>query len=398
LASLFQALLVIWSTRSPAPVVRRIALLLPFWLIYGLMLVNTALCFWRRLPRLRQELGRAPILQATTPVVDEPLEASSEAEASAHLLRRGFRGSRFEGGRVLGVRRRWTALGSFAFHGAFFLIAMGFLLSLGARQEARVRVAEGEANDGASSRFVAMSPPRPLAAGVPAIPFLVERIRPEFFEDSLLFTRLEAEIAMVDGRSATTRINDPVWTSPFTSIRLSGFGHAPRYELRDRQGRLLDAAVTKLDVFPPGNRDWFEVPGYPHRFHLELLPEADWVEGRLVTRSMNLADPAFLLTVFRGRVHLGGATLRLGEVHEVEGLFLSFPQVRHWADFLVVFDPGIPAIFAGYALALFGLLAKLAGSREEAEWRPGPEGGGRLRVWSIARNASRREAEGRGAP
>jgi hypothetical protein len=39
-------------------------------------------------------------------------------------------------------------------------------------------------------------------------------------------------------------------------------------------------------------------------------------------------------------------------------------------------------LFLGYLLGLIGLAFKLRGSRQEVEWRPGPDGGeGVLRGW-----------------
>ena len=36
---------------------------------------------------------------------------------------------------------------------------------------------------------------------------------------------------------------------------------------------MLDSAFVKLNVFPPGQRDFFQLPDYPHRFYLGVLPD-----------------------------------------------------------------------------------------------------------------------------
>ena len=66
-AALYNAFLAIWAGSSPPHVVRNIAGLLPFWLIYGLLLVNTAVCLWRRLPTLRRQIGLQPIFGSHEP-------------------------------------------------------------------------------------------------------------------------------------------------------------------------------------------------------------------------------------------------------------------------------------------------------------------------------------------
>jgi hypothetical protein len=312
-AAQYYLLLAIWSTSSPSHVVQNIAGLIPFWLLYALLLVNTGLCLWNRFPLLRRELARG----------------------------------------------RWSALGSYLFHGAFFLLAVGFLLSLLARQETKVRVAVGEHYEGRPDQLFSVSRPRPLTGGIPAPGFEVERIHPEFWNDQLLFTSLEAEIRRDGGERLRTRINRPLWVGPGTFLRLSGFGYAPRYELVDRRGVVLNGAFVKMNVFPPGQRDYFVLPDHPHRIYLEVLPDAAVEEGRATTRSLNLTDPAVELQVLRGRLELGRALLRLDEGFEFEGLTLRFPEIRYWGEFSIVRDPGAPVLFLAYAVGLAGLLLKL---------------------------------------
>ena len=120
LAALYYGFLAIWAGSSPPHVVQNIAGLIPFWWVYGLLLVNTAVCLWRRLPQLRREL------------------------ASGH----------------------WAALGTFLFHGAFFLVALGFLLTIAGRQEAKVWVAVGEEFTGEPSQVLSRTAPKPMASGV----------------------------------------------------------------------------------------------------------------------------------------------------------------------------------------------------------------------------------------
>jgi hypothetical protein len=206
-------------------------------------------------------------------------------------------------------------------------------------------------------------------------------IQPEYWRGELLFTRLEAELELPGGRRATTRINRPLVWDWRTTLRLSGFGFAPRFELLDDEGRVLEEATVKLDVFPPGQRDHFRIPGYPHRFYVEVFPDLELVDGRPVTRTLNLVRPAVRLRVVRGRVDLGDGVLEMGESFALEGLRIRFPEISRWGEFAVVSDPGAPVLFAGYLLGLAGLALKLRGPRAEVEWRPEADGGGRLAGW-----------------
>lgn len=320
LAAFYHVFLAAWAFTSPSHVVRGIAGLAPFWLVYGLLLVNTGVCFTRR-----------------------------------------WRG--------LSRRGRRAALGSYLFHGAFFLLAAGFLLSLATRQQVTLWAAVGETFSGEAEQVLSRTSPRWLSPAVPAPGFRVDRVLPELWRSQLLFTRLEADLTFTDGRTATTRINRPLWLGWGTFLRLSGFGYAPRYELTDRAGRPLDSAIVKMDVFPPGQRDHFRIPDLPHRFYVEVLPDFAVEQGEPITRSLELVRPAVWLRVIRGPQELGEALLRQGDSFELEGLRLRFPEIRYWGQFSVVWDPGAPVIFAGYLLGLVGLGLKLwadAGAEPEA--------------------------------
>ena len=315
-AGLYYGFLAIWATSSPPHVVQNIASLAPFWIVYGLLLVNTGVCLWNRLPVLRKELSRDS---------------------------------------------RWTALGTYIFHVAFFFLAAGFALTLLGRQEARFWVTVGETFESRPDQLLSASAPRALASGVPTLAFRVEEITPAFWRDELLFTTLEAKLLFPPDETATTRINRPLWVGPATFLRMSGFGFTPRYELLDRDGTILDSAFVKLNVFPPGLRDYFTLPDYPHRFYLEVMPDVTIEDGVPVNRSLNLTSPAVVLNVHRGRLDLGQAVLIGAQTFEFEGLRLRFPEIRHWGEFTIVRDPGAPVIFLGYLLGLAGLLLKIPG-------------------------------------
>jgi len=319
LAAFFHLFLAAWAFTSPSHVVRNIAGLAPFWLVYGLLLINTAVCFTRR-----------------------------------------WRG--------LSRRGRRAALGSYLFHGAFFLLAAGFLLSLATRQEVSLWAATGETFSGEPGQVLSRTPPRWWNFRRPLPTFRVDRVTPELWRDQLLFTRLEADLTFPGGSTVTTRINRPLWLGWGTFLRLSGFGYAPRYELSDRVGRPLDSAFVKMNVFPPGQRDHFQIPDLPHRFYVEVLPDFAVEQGEPITRSLELVRPAVWLRVVRGPLELGEALVRQGDVFGFEGLRLRFPEIRYWGQFAVVRDPGAPVIFLGYLLGLAGLGLKLwADARAEPE-------------------------------
>ncbi|MHB0972202.1 MAG: hypothetical protein ACYC7A_08945 [Thermoanaerobaculia bacterium] len=202
-------LLAVFAFLSPPHVVQSIAGLAMFWILYALLLVNTAVC----------------------------------------LVVRGLKG---------------LAIGTLLFHGSLFLVAAGFVLTVASRYEATYRVAEGEEFTGNEAQIVSTSAPRVLMTTAPSIRFKVEKIVPELWRDQLLFTRLEATLD--GGRS--TRINRPLVLGMATFLRLSGFGYTPRYEILDARGNLLESEFAKLTIFPPGRRDFIASANFPFRFYV----------------------------------------------------------------------------------------------------------------------------------
>lgn len=395
LAVLYYGFLAIWATSSPPHVVQNIAGLLPFWLVYALLLVNTGVCLWRRIPTLKRQLSPRLTLTEREPDWELPVSENLDPTSAVALLRRlGYRPAEGQEESPGGIRRRWSGLGTFLFHGAFFLIAVGFLATIAMRQEATVWVAVGEEYTGEPGQLLSQSPPKPLAAGVPLTAFRVDDIRPEFWRDQLLFTTLEADLELASGRRATTRINRPLWLGWATFLRLSGFGYTPRYELKDAYGHVLDSSFVKLNLFPPGQRDYFSPPDYPHRIYLEVFPDHGEEDGGPVSNSLNLVNPAVAVEIYRGRLALGGTLLPLGEGYTYEGLTFSIPEIRYWGEFSIVWDPGAAILFLGFILGLLGLLIKLPGGRAEAEYVADPSGEGSvLRGWGDAHPPTLPEGE-----
>ncbi len=357
LAVLYYLLLAIWAGSSPPHVVGNIASLAPYAVLYFLLLVNTGTCLWRRFAALKLDLSAGPVYRDRPPEWTWRLSPDNGMqEAKIALKQAGYRVRGMgKGAALAGSRGRWAALGTYLFHGSFFLIAAGFLLTLGGRTETTLQVAEGEI----------------FRSGSTGLEFVVRRITPEFWRDQLLFTQLEANLGWADGGIATTRINRPVMVGPASFLRLSGFGYAPRYEILDRHGSSLDSAFVKMNLFPPGSRDWFRAEGYPHRFYMSIIPDPELQDGRWRSRSLNLIDPLIDLDVYRGHLSLGAASLRTGEGFEFEGLTIRIAEIRYWGEFTLVRDPGVLPLFAGFALGLIGLLLRLPGKRSEVVCRPG---------------------------
>lgn len=370
---LYEVLLAIWARSSPPHVVQSIATLAPFWVFYALVLANTAVCLWCRVPLLVREVGAGPVLDSRRPAFQQETGPRTASDIRDALRRRGYRVvARGEG--LWGVRRRWSPIGTYVFHLSFFLLAIGFLTTRLFRDESRVWVAVGETFSGTTEQFVGREPPRRFSAGPPETVFTVDGIRPELWRDELLFTELSADLRFADGTRATTRINRPILLGPASFLRLSGFGYAPRYEVI-AGGRAVESAFVKMNVFPPGQRDTIRPRAVPHRVYVEIYPDLAMDGDEPVSRTLNLREPGFRTEIYRGKVPLAEAVLRLGEPIAFDGLVLRFPEIRYWGEFTLLRDPGAPILLVAFALGLTGLALKLRGRRAEVAWSPHAAGG-----------------------
>lgn len=351
--ALYYVFLAIWAAKSPPHVVRNIASLLPFLLFYVLLLVNTFLCIARRWSTLVSHMWHRPLLLLQKP----------DWERSVDSLPASGKWMDVDGGHLLAVRNRFAPLGTILLHGALFFLATGLLLTLFSRYEAKFYAARGEKLDVQQDTFYRTSAPVPLTTGFSPMSFDAQDVRAIFWRDELLFTHLEADIS-VDGRVSRATINSPVFLSPATSIRVSSFGYALAYMLV-AGGEPLEEAAVKLQIFPPGQRDFFTSRHFPHKFYVQFFP--DWMEedGQNISRSMNLNNPRVVVSIYRQKVFLGESILQFGEPATFEGISLAFLQAIPMAEFTMTRDLGLPWTVVSFLLILAGLMIRLPGKRGE---------------------------------
>lgn len=360
--ALYYLLLAIWAAKSPPHVVRNIASLLPFLIFYVLLLLNTFLCIVRRWSTLVSHMRHRRVLLLQTP----------DWERSVDTLPASSKWIELEGGDLFVVRNRFAPLGTILLHGALFLLATGLLLTMLSRYEAKFYAAQGEKLNVQQDTFYRTSTPVPLTSGFPPMSFEAKDIRAVFWRDELLFTHLDADIS-IDGSVSRTAINAPIFLSPATSIRVSSFGYALAYMLV-AGGAPLEESAVKLQIFPPGQRDFFTSQHFPHKFYVQFYP--DWAEenGQNISRSMNLNHPRVVVSIYRQKVFLGEKILQFGESMDFEGVSLAFLQAIPMAEFTVTRDLGLPWILVSFVLILAGLVIRLPGKRGEMLARKGGDG------------------------
>ena len=355
-----------------------IAGLLPFQLLYALFFLNLILIGIKWLPAvLRQCQG------AEWPQNAEKLSRFKHATAvqgagfrvqefTHYLKRRGYQVRAGEGASnaargthpatlLHACSGRFSPIGNLLFHAGFLLILVGAVLNVLYRFEGVAIIAEGRpfTGDKAEYRTIAGA----AAAALPEVDFDVEKITAEFWGGRLFFTRLEAQLLHRGGRDIA-KLSSAVQVGN-AAVTIASYGYVPMFEFRNKTGLGVDRAYVKLNIFSPGNEDYFQVRGYPYKIFVSFYPDYAEVDGKIVNQSMDPINPVYFLRILRGRLPVFTGVVKPGEWAEYDGLSISFPSFIKSGDFQIVRNPGNPFIWIAFIMMGVGLGWRLLFFRKE---------------------------------
>lgn len=356
----------------------------PYKLLYALFFLNLIVLGIRwvpavirmcKLPRLPEMLEQAGRLERC---VEVPAAGSRVEDLKQYLRRRGYRvrGADDDHGEVSGTpghstlvyasKGRYSLIGNLLFHAGFLLVLAGAVANALYQFSGTVILAEGEAFAGTKKEYRTTAGGR--WAALPEVDFDVENISADLWQGRMLFTRLEAQLLHRGGRDIT-RVNDGVRIGN-AQVLMAGYGYAPKFELKNKEGIVVDEGTVKLNIFGPGNEDFFYIPGYPHKIFVAFYPDHAQVDGKIVSRSMNPANPAYFLRILRGRIPVYTGLVTPGEWAQFDGLSISFPSFTRSAEFRIFRNPGDPFIWTAFVMMVLGLAWRLLFYRREvALWR-----------------------------
>lgn len=365
--------------------------LLPYKLLYALFFVNLILLEIKWIPAVVRRCRKtgspesaeklARFGQAIPVAAPGSVAGIKVGELVRYLKRRGYRVSDGSDGYILSdnlfgnsrgttllyaCRGRFSPLGDLLFHAGFLLILFGAVTNVLSRFEGTAIVAEGESFTGSKKEYRIIA--GASAAALPEVDFDAEKISAEFWDGKLFFTRLEAQLLHRGGRDIASLSSAATIGS--AAVTIAGYGYVPRFEFKNKEGKLEDYNWVKLNIFSPGSEDYFYVPEYPHKIFVSFYPDYAEVDGKAVNRSMNPLNPAYALRIFRGRVPVYSGVIKQGEWAAYDGLSISFSSLSRSGDFKIVRNPGHPFIWAAFILMGIGLVWRLLYYRKElALWQ-----------------------------
>lgn len=355
----------------------------PYRLFYALFFLNLVALGVGWVPAVIRVCKLPPLPERLEPGgrPDRDIEVTGSLRADElgrHLKRRGYRVARADDDRgafrdrpgrqtlLYAGKGRYSLAGNLLFHAGFLLVLAGAVANALYGFSGTAILAEGDAFRGAKKEY------RTTAGGrwsaLPEVDFDVESISADLWEGRMLFTRLQAQLLHRGGRDITevnagVRIGD-------AQVLMSGYGYAPRFELKNRDGMVVDMGTVKLNLISPGSEDFFYIPGYPHKIFVAFHPDHAQLDGKTVNRSMNPVNPAFFLRILRGRIPVYTGWVKPGEWAQFDGLSISFPSFARSAEFRIFRNPGDPLIWTALVAMVLGLAWRLLFHRKEVVlWR-----------------------------
>jgi len=326
---------------------------LAFRAVYVAVGLTTVVCAWTRMARDMRRAQRTGVAHPAPTPDAERVEGMDLDGVEATLKMRRYAVTRSDGS-LYAARHRYSLLGGSIFHFGIVLLGVSLVAHLLTVDSTTLRVTEGQ-SVGEAAAVAGVTVPSAFRY------FTLESIEPQYFEDVLLFTKLEARLSAADGSSRSFSLSQPHWIGPTTFASISDYNLAPHIETTGPDGTAQEYVVA-MNLSPPGAEDTVEVPGVPLEMSVIAYPDHGVVDGRDVSLSYNIIEPAFLVAVKElGRTGLLVARelVRVGEPIEVGGYTIRISGLSRYGTFRVTSAPALPFMALGFLVMTAGVLWRL---------------------------------------
>lgn len=319
----------------------------PFLVVFALLAVNLVACMARRMLRHQREVHHVilPPAAAELPVrVDKP-----ELHVMGAL--KGWQAYSVGDGQWTyrsGERGWW---GSMVMHLGLLVLLVAGLTSSVTRFSGTMVLAEGQqVRDEAAAYYTIAESPRFGSAftgaelGLHSMDFT--------YDGGTIVDAVAWMTRLGEPRDVPVRVNYPL-RAKGKSYLLSETGLAA--ELRVAQGTetLAEGVVNLGKRVPEGYADEFPLPD-GRTLVATAVPDRAIAPGSTAEHVYILTNPV----VRFGMQGLPPVELAPGQNGEIGGLSVTVASVRRWTSFNVRADKGLPIAYVGFALVLFGTIAR----------------------------------------
>jgi hypothetical protein len=349
------------------------------WLLFFL---NLSLVLWQRWPIIKSRIT----LSETR--ISDPETAGGYPFRFSYPLPRDLDGERIIGqlrknrytvlgdaAGFYGVKNRLAPIAFMLFHLSFFLILLGGLISVYTEFIGYLDLAQGESFQGELNRYNSSPQPKmPEIGSPPSASFTVKSIIPRVVQN----TPTGISVLLTDslGKTHEVDINKP-YSSEHTSFVFKHLGVSPLFVLKDASGKETGGAYIKLDVLQR-QPDRFALGGFTYT--ATFYPDFVLEDGKRATRSMEFNNPVFFIAVEQAGKKIAEGLVPKNGALEFAGYRLEMRDMPFWVRFYVVKQRGLSILYAGFALATFGVIWRLLFYRREIVGVVREQDGGRCLV------------------
>jgi hypothetical protein len=308
-------------------------------IVYVAVGVSTIVCAWARASRDLRIVQRQSA-SSLKPTQDAELLPGCDLDtADQWLAAHGYLVKR-EAESISAVKHRYSLLGGSLFHVGIVLFGVALAAHLATVDSISLRVTEGQTIGDAASSSGALTVPPSIGH------FTLESIKPRYYKDVLLFTRLDARLKAADGSHRDFSLSRPYWINPTTVMTIGDYNLAPHLEITDPNGDKKEIVVA-MNLSPPGAEDKAQIPGVQMDASIIAYPDYGVVGGRDVSLSYNIKKPAFMLAI--GERGLGGLLVarklvRLGEPVTARGFTVRITRLSRYGTFRITTAPALPFV------------------------------------------------------
>ncbi|MBI4499303.1 MAG: cytochrome c biogenesis protein ResB [Chloroflexi bacterium] len=282
--------------------------------------------------------------------------------AAAVLAAAGYHVRRDTSAALFAEKGRYGVWGTVVLHFSMLVVLLGGVASGAGKMAGYFELAEGQVFADRRDAFLQRDEGPLFGGGYQGFQVRLDRLRVAYWENGTIreiASAVTLRSPQGEVRQAAISVDRPLSYQGATLYQAKEHGLAAHLILRDAGGQALGTGYVNFPLpkeltQPASNRfslpatgwqveaDLYPAPGsgpVPPEAWLQARPERPWLY--LFVRE---EDGALL---FQG-------PLALGETVAVGRYALSFPGVARWAGFPLVRDPGLPVVFAGFALCALG--------------------------------------------
>jgi hypothetical protein len=126
---------------------------------------------------------------------------------------------------------------------------------------------------------------------------------------------------------------------------------------------LVDSFVN-LIIGRPEQRDHFDLPHHGLRIEAQLFPDYARNGEAAISRSASPKNPVMRIRVLADGAVVGTEDLPVGQTADFGRYRVTFGELRYWAWFGVVHDPGYGLMIIGFIACVGGLAVRFADSEK----------------------------------